>query len=190
MLAEYLGSHGYATAGFVANTGYCSYDTGLDRGFTHYEDYVLEKLELPSNGCHCRGSRMTVLDLLGIASRRRHCSTPCKNSFSELVRLRYSAGRGIGQSRISRLARPTGVIRRVRSSCFSITLTPIRRTSFPREPSTASVGSPRRRDELRMIYDDWTSIDKLQLPPHYLTLARDCYDNCLAYLDERLGRFV
>ena len=43
MLAEYLGSHGYATAGLAANV-YCSYDTGLDRGFTHYEDYVLEKL--------------------------------------------------------------------------------------------------------------------------------------------------
>ena len=43
-LAEYLGSHGYATAGFVANQLYCSYDTGLDRGFTHYEDYVLERL--------------------------------------------------------------------------------------------------------------------------------------------------
>ena len=44
MLAEYLGSHGYATAGLVANVGYCSYETGLDRGFTHYEDYTLEKL--------------------------------------------------------------------------------------------------------------------------------------------------
>ena len=41
-LAEYLGSQGYATAGFVANTEYCSYDTGLDRGFTHYEDYVID----------------------------------------------------------------------------------------------------------------------------------------------------
>ena len=41
-LAEYLGAHGYATAGFVGNTLYCSYDTGLDRGFTHYEDYVLD----------------------------------------------------------------------------------------------------------------------------------------------------
>ena len=40
-LAEYLGSHGYATAGFAANTLFCSYDTGIDRGFTHYEDYVL-----------------------------------------------------------------------------------------------------------------------------------------------------
>src|SRR5262249_48372560 len=43
-LAGYLGQHGYATAGFVANTLYCSYDTGLDRGFTHYEDYVLQHL--------------------------------------------------------------------------------------------------------------------------------------------------
>ena len=38
------GFHGYATAGFVANTTYCSYDSGLSSGFTHYEDYLLEKL--------------------------------------------------------------------------------------------------------------------------------------------------
>ena len=43
-LAEHLGSLGYATAGFVGNTVYCSYDSGLDRGFTHYQDYVLDKL--------------------------------------------------------------------------------------------------------------------------------------------------
>jgi Sulfatase len=35
-LAEFLGAQGYATAGFVANTTYCSYETGLDRGFAHY----------------------------------------------------------------------------------------------------------------------------------------------------------
>ena len=44
MLAEYVGAHGYATAGFVANLIYCSQESGLARGFTHYEDYVLEKL--------------------------------------------------------------------------------------------------------------------------------------------------
>jgi hypothetical protein len=38
-LAEHLGSSGYATAGFVGNTFYCAYDSGLDRGFTHYRDY-------------------------------------------------------------------------------------------------------------------------------------------------------
>jgi arylsulfatase A-like enzyme len=33
----------------------------------------------------------------------------------------------------------------------------------------------------------WSTLDKLHLPPYYKTPARDCYDNCLAYLDERLG---
>ena len=44
-LAEYLGARGYATAGFVGNTFYCSYDSGLNRGFGHYDDYVVGKLD-------------------------------------------------------------------------------------------------------------------------------------------------
>ena len=40
-LAEYLASRGYQTAGFAANTNCCSYETGLDRGFAHFEDYPL-----------------------------------------------------------------------------------------------------------------------------------------------------
>ena len=38
-LAEYLASRGYQTAGFAANTNCCTYDSALDRGFAHYEDY-------------------------------------------------------------------------------------------------------------------------------------------------------
>ena len=38
-LAEYLSSRGYQTTGFVANTDSCNYETGLDRGFAHYEDF-------------------------------------------------------------------------------------------------------------------------------------------------------
>jgi arylsulfatase A-like enzyme len=38
-LAEILSQNGYRTSGFVANTTYCSYETGLHRGFVHYEDY-------------------------------------------------------------------------------------------------------------------------------------------------------
>ncbi len=44
ILAEFLGSLGYATAGCVGNTFYCSYDSGLNRGFTYYQDYVLDAL--------------------------------------------------------------------------------------------------------------------------------------------------
>ena len=43
-LAEFLGDRGYATAGFVGNTFYCAADSGLTRGFTHYEDYIFPEL--------------------------------------------------------------------------------------------------------------------------------------------------
>lgn len=39
-LAGSLRASGYATAGFVANTINCHYETGLGRGFAHYEDYT------------------------------------------------------------------------------------------------------------------------------------------------------
>jgi arylsulfatase A-like enzyme len=45
-LAEALSSHGYLTAGFVANTVYCGYEFGLAQGFAHYEDYVASPREL------------------------------------------------------------------------------------------------------------------------------------------------
>jgi len=40
-LAEALRDAGYATVGIVANTAYASAETGLARGFDHYEDYPL-----------------------------------------------------------------------------------------------------------------------------------------------------
>ncbi|MEO8294438.1 MAG: sulfatase [Gemmatimonadota bacterium] len=40
-LAEYFDGQGYATGGFVANVGYCSWEFGLDRGFSHYQDFLV-----------------------------------------------------------------------------------------------------------------------------------------------------
>jgi arylsulfatase A-like enzyme len=39
-IAEFFAAAGYATAGFIANATYCGKETGLDRGFAHYEDHV------------------------------------------------------------------------------------------------------------------------------------------------------
>ncbi len=38
-LAEALRGRGYATAGFIANSDYLGWDSGLTRGFEHYDDY-------------------------------------------------------------------------------------------------------------------------------------------------------
>ena len=42
-LAEYLGSRGYATAGFAANYWYCASDSGLGGGFVTYQDYIFPR---------------------------------------------------------------------------------------------------------------------------------------------------
>lgn len=48
-LAEFFGKRGYETAGFVANYGYCGYETGLDRGFSRYEDYPISLGQMASS---------------------------------------------------------------------------------------------------------------------------------------------
>lgn len=45
-LAERLDSAGYRTGGFVGNLEYASRETGLSRGFAHYEDYPVSAGQL------------------------------------------------------------------------------------------------------------------------------------------------
>ena len=45
-LAEVLARAGYSTAGFIANQAYASWETGLDRGFQHYEDHPVSLRQL------------------------------------------------------------------------------------------------------------------------------------------------
>lgn len=48
-LADALRARGYVTGGFVANLHFCSHEFGLNRGFIHYEDYVVSTGELLLN---------------------------------------------------------------------------------------------------------------------------------------------
>lgn len=45
-IAEILRQNGYNTAGFVANHFYTTRQSGLDRGFTHYEDIAINPAEI------------------------------------------------------------------------------------------------------------------------------------------------
>jgi arylsulfatase A-like enzyme len=188
MLAEYLGAYGYATAGFVGNSGYCSYETGLDRGFTHYEDYLLEKLAPLRTAVLFEEVRKAVVALLLVGLRNDagllHYAkeTVATWSGTELRRNAGSVNRGF-LDWLDRRRGPPRPFFVFLNYCDAHTpyklplpVTP----RFSRRPQTP--------DELGAIYDDWTFIDKLQLAPYYLTLGRDSYDNCLAYLDEMLGQ--
>jgi arylsulfatase A-like enzyme len=184
MLAEYVGSRGYATAGFVANVQYCSYDTGLGRGFTHYEDYLLAKLNPLRTSVIVEEALRTFL----IVSAR-HEVGPLHDLHDFLqFWFRFAVRRDAGSINRGILNWLDG--RRDQGRPFFVFL-----NYFDAHvPYELPVGAPHRfgrkpqtRDELSVIHDNWTYLDKLDLPRHYLTLARDCYDNCLSYLDERLG---
>jgi arylsulfatase A-like enzyme len=183
-LAEYLGSHGYATAGFVANALYCSYDTGLDRGFTHYEDYALEKL----------GPLRTAGLVDGILKDLYELSQRFDPSFSQAARGfvyrwffagdRKDAG-AINRQFVDWLSR-----RREPARPFFAFLNYLDAHTPYRLPDGADYRfgfKPKTPDDYAVVFDRWTFLDKRKLPQHYRALARDCYDNCLAYLDERLG---
>ena len=102
-LAEYLGSRGYATAGFVANTFYCGADTGLGRGFTDYRDYIFPRAQRSQAGSPGRSAR-------GRAPRDPSTSSGSVRRLVFLARPALEVRRGIsqagggGQSRVPRLA--------------------------------------------------------------------------------------
>jgi len=186
-LAEYLGSHGYATAGFVANDLYCSYDTGLDRGFTHYEDYVLERLS------PFRTARLVDLTLKTVANVGDTLSQffdagpfrPLQESVLDQLQggdRKHAAS--INREFVDWLSQRSEPCRP-----FFVFLNYFDAHSLYLLPPGAEYRfglKPRTQADFQ-LFEHWRDIDKLRMPPHYRTLVRDCYDNCLAYLDQRLG---
>ena len=46
---------------------------------------------------------------------------------------------------------------------------------------------PRTVTDFLVLVELWKTLDKLRLSQHFIDLIQDSYDNCLAYLDVRLG---
>ena len=187
-LAEHFGSRGYATAGFVANLIYCSYDTGLDRGFTHYEDYVLERLmALRTASLIDKAAReLSALSRLVDADPFRSLRAAIARSFFPRER-RKDAG-AINRAFVGWLsqrpepARPFFAFLNYLDAHSPYVLPPGAAHRFGLEPES--------QDDFQVLNDHWDSIDKLRLPPRYRAFARDSYDNCIAHLDEGLGKLL
>jgi arylsulfatase A-like enzyme len=184
-LAEYLGAHGYATAGFASNAGYCSYDTRLDRGFTHFEDYVLQRL----------GSLRTA-GLLDTAFKAfdgftRPLDRGWFHRFRGVVRDWFFSVERRTAEEINRdflywldrrrePTRPLFVFLNYLDTHTPYLLPPGARHNFGVDPNT--------NQAFRDVLTDWSLLEKQRLPQRYRRLARDAYDDCLAYQDEQLGR--
>jgi arylsulfatase A-like enzyme len=186
-LAEYLGSHGYATAGFVANTFYCSYDSGLARGFTHYEDFDLERL-----------GPFRTAQLVDIAAQTIGAAVRRLSETFDAGALRplqeYVLGRLLVADK-----KHAGVVNREFLDWLSRRLELGRpffaflnyfdahtRYLLPKGAPYRFGLKPQTDADFKFL-ENWNDIDKSGLPPRYRTFIADCYDNCLSFLDERLG---
>ena len=187
-IADYLGSLGYAAAGFVGNTFDSAYDSGLDRGFTDYRDYVLDRFS----------ARRTVR-LIDLSLKTLGQIGPALARFLPLDPSVWSQELTLWQATHDD-RKAAAVVNREFLGWLSQTRPPSRpffaflnyvdAHSPYVLPSGASYrfgSTPASQGDFMFLLEGWFRADKRMLPRELQTLARDSYDNCLAYLDERLG---
>ncbi len=182
-LAEYLRDQGYSTAGFVANVAYCSQETGLARGFTYYEDYLLDNLA-PLRAAalvdDAAGATSGILQALDIPWLR-----PMTRFVTHWLELRRKSAASIRRAFLSWLSeqaasrRPFFAFLNFFDSHQLYRLPPEARSRFVTYHVTP--------EQFRTVYELWQTLDRMTVDPSCLELARDAYDDCVNYLDEQLG---
>jgi arylsulfatase A-like enzyme len=172
-LAEYLAVRGYQTAGFAANTQCCNYETGLARGFAHFEDYPLTPRSLL--GRSAPGNWM----LMNLLYRGLYYDM-------KWIGLQSRGARGINAAFDDWLGRR----RRDRPFFAFLNYYDAHDPYVPPAGSEGRFGNrPRTPGEYHFLFD-YMGMDKASAPKRDLQMARDCYDDCIAFLDEQLGRLL
>jgi arylsulfatase A-like enzyme len=174
-LAEVLTSRGYLTAGFVANTTYCSHETRLDRGFSHYEDYVTSPRSLIASSSPGQWIARTFLD-------------PRDAYGLKWTRFQSRDAEGINSAFLDWLTRKEGVDRPF--FAFLNYFDAHEPFVLPDDDRGDRFGlRPESPRDIRFLEDYW-QLDKTALPERDVTLVRDAYDDCIARLDREVGRLL
>jgi arylsulfatase A-like enzyme len=164
-LGEELGRRGYATAGFVANSKFAIAETGLARGFQHYEDFVLRPASLVSSSAMLR-----VLGLTGLVSRwlgsDRESSTKNAQRINDDF-LRWQ--------------------KRVDGRPYFAFLNYIDAHRPYRAPRRYALKYLESRAALQRVLQ---ANSKTALPANASQVLRDAYDGAITYLDDRIGALV
>ncbi len=169
-LAERLSAHGYMTAGFVANLAYLGYESGVDRGFLHYEDYRITPSEF----------------LLSTALGRRL-------AFSRVLRRLIAYYDVLNEKDAADVTSDfvRWVKRRPRERPFFAFLNYMdtHEPYLPPPRYEERFGSPNlRRNYLNTYYPRWaTRADRDQLSPEEVRAELGAYDGAIAYIDDQIG---
>jgi arylsulfatase A-like enzyme len=172
-LAEYLALHGYQTAGFAANTNCCTYESGLARGFAHYDDYALGPRSLLTRTVPGKWIVEQVMGQTDFHQRK-------------WIGLQSRGAREISEAFLGWL---NG--RRTDRPFFGfLNYFDAHEPYLPPRGFEGRFGirPTTRRDYDRLLGFVGAVKDARQLRD--IVMARDCYDDCIAYLDQELGRLL
>jgi arylsulfatase A-like enzyme len=173
-LAEFLAARGYLTGGFIANTYWCSYESGMDRGFAHYEDFPL-----------------TLQTVLGSAVLGRwiveNLRNPRDYSSVKWIQTQSQDAAGINRSFLDWLSRERSGGR----PFFAFLNYFDAHVPFllPEDEAVRFGLRPKSRSEYKMLME-YSNQDKLTISERDVELARDSYDNCIAALDRQVGSLL
>jgi arylsulfatase A-like enzyme len=185
-LAEYLAAHGYDTAGFVANLDYCSRESGLSRGFAHYEDFPFAPWDIFTRYV----GLVSRLDLLTPASViNRLLKRYGGDAYDVIPRAKEHAkdAATINQAFLGWLT-----WQRTRNRPFFAFLNFNDAHSPYEVPDRSIPGFGLRPLSYldRLTLKSWDTLDKLQVSQAHVQMAIDVYDDSIYYLDRQLGALV
>ncbi len=170
-IAEFVHAHGYDTAGFVANTFFCSRWFGLARGFVHYEDVAIDAREIfRSSG-------------LGRSITRKLSTSPNDRPTAYFERKDATTINAelMGWLRRRPKGRPYFAFLNYYDA-HDPYLT-------PEEEGRRSSRASRSAAELDVLRD-WHRTSRNGVRPEHVRLARESYEECIGYLDRQIGRLL
>ncbi|MDR3635983.1 MAG: sulfatase [Isosphaeraceae bacterium] len=190
-LAKFLKRRGYATAGFAANHSLCTPSYGLDRGFIHYEGRPISLDDI--FGCTALGQRFFPhLDVLRYAASWLWGGSDAANAFQPFVSTHRKNAEEINRDFLRWVSAGTGRPFFAFLNYFDVhsPYVPPRHHAqhFGLRPEGWADYSTLRDWEKIQDVNRWSKTEKIELSPRDITLARDGYDDGLAYLDGQLGR--
>ena len=182
-LAEYLGSKGYDTAGFVANLDYCSRETGLSRGFAHFEDYLIEFGDVFTRYI-ALGNRLDLLTPASVFNRllKKYFG----DSYDVIPRSREHAKNAAMVNR-SFLDWLSWQRRRGRPFFAFLNYNDAHSPYEVPDRSLPAFGLRPVSYVDRLTLKLWDTLDKTNVSQAHVQMAIDVYDDSIFYLDRQLG---
>ena len=169
-LAETLGARGYATAGFVANATYCGIETGLGRGFGHFEDHVLSLADVLWTSA--LGQR--ILLQVSFPPERRARGNPNDYHRKDAASIRHDL--------------LSWVLRQGDRPFFAfLNLYDAHDPYIPPADFQRRFSGGAGSAADMAILERWFITDKKKLTSREIQFVLDAYDDGIAYLDEQLG---